>query len=86
MSFIVWTSISSREFGQTLGSKGVHILDAFTGTGTFITRLLQSKVISADELRYKYENEIHANEIVLLAYYIAAINIEAAYHGIARGE
>ena len=33
--------------------------------------------------RYKYENEIHANEIVLLAYYIAAINIEAAYHGIA---
>lgn len=74
------------EFGQTLGSKGVHILDPFTGTGTFITRLLQSGLIRSDELEYKYRNEIHANEIVLLAYYIAAINIEAAYHGIAGGD
>ena len=70
------------EFNQTLGSKGVHILDPFTGTGTFITRLLQSGLITPEELPYKYRNEIHANEIVLLAYYIAAINIEATYHGI----
>jgi hypothetical protein len=69
------------EFGQTLGSKGVHILDPFTGTGTFITRLLQSGLIAAEELPHKYKHEIHANEIVLLAYYIAAINIEAVYHG-----
>ncbi|MFH0938799.1 MAG: helicase-related protein, partial [Planctomycetota bacterium] len=77
--------ILQTEFGQTLGSKGVHILDPFTGTGTFITRLLQSGLIAPEQLPYKYKNEIHANEIVLLAYYIAAINIEAAYHGIVGG-
>ncbi len=70
-----------QEFGQTLGSKGVHIIDPFTGTGTFITRLIQSGLIKPEELPYKYRHEIHANELVLLAYYIAAINIEAAYHG-----
>lgn len=69
-----------QEFGQTLGSKGVHIIDPFTGTGTFITRLIQSGLISDKELPHKYKHEIHANELVLLAYYIAAINIEAAYH------
>lgn len=70
-----------KEFGQTLGSKGVHIIDPFTGTGTFITRLIQSSLIKPEELPHKYKHEIHANELVLLAYYIAAINIEAAYHG-----
>ncbi|WP_294219714.1 type ISP restriction/modification enzyme [Prosthecobacter sp.] len=70
------------EFGQTLGSKGVHIIDPFTGTGTFVTRLLQSGLIKPEELPYKYKHEIHANEIVLLAYYIAAINIEAVYHSL----
>jgi predicted helicase len=74
------------EFGQTLGSKGVHILDPFTGTGTFITRLLQSGLIKPEELPHKYKHEIHANEIVLLAYYIAAINIEAVYHSLVGGK
>lgn len=74
------------EFGQTLGSEGVHILDPFTGTGTFITRLIQSGLIKPEELPRKFASEIHANEIVLLAYYIAAINIEAAYHGAVGGE
>ena len=74
------------EFGQTLGSRGVHILDPFTGTGTFITRLLQSGLIRPEELKHKYANEIHANEIVLLAYYIAAINIEAVYHSLSGGD
>ncbi|KQZ27973.1 damage-inducible protein [Mesorhizobium sp. Root552] len=78
--------VLQSEFRQTLGSKGVHILDPFTGTGTFITRLLQSGLIKPDELEHKYRHEIHANEIVLLAYYIAAINIEAAYHGVAGGD
>ena len=73
-----------EHFGQTLGSPGVHIMDPFTGTGTFITRLLQSGLIAPEELEHKYRNEIHANEIVLLAYYIAAINIEAVYQGIAQ--
>ncbi len=77
--------ILQTEFGQTLGSKGVHILDPFTGTGTFITRLLQSGLITPEQLPYKYQDEIHANEIVLLAYYIAAINIEAVYHSIVGG-
>lgn len=63
--------ILQSEFGQTLGSRGVHIIDPFTGTGTFITRLLQSGLITPEQLPYKYQNEIHANEIVLLAYYIA---------------
>lgn len=75
-----------QEFGQTLGSQGVHILDPFTGTGTFITRLLQSGLIRPEQLAHKYRHEIHANELVLLAYYIAAINIEATYHGIAGGD
>ncbi len=75
-----------QEFGQTLGSKGVHIIDPFTGTGTFVTRLLQSGLISPDELPHKYKHEIHANEIVLLAYYIAAINIEASYHSLVGGK
>lgn len=73
-------------FDQTLGSKGVHILDPFTGTGTFITRLLQSGLIAPDELERKYQSEIHANEIVLLAYYIAAVNIETVYHELIQGE
>lgn len=78
--------ILQQEFGQTLGSDGVHILDPFTGTGTFITRLLQSGLITPEQIRKKYKSEIHANEIVLLAYYIAAINIESTYHDIVGGE
>ena len=70
------------EFGQSLGSPGVHIIDPFTGTGTFITRLLESGLITREEMTHKYLNEIHANEIVLLAYYIAAINIESTFHAI----
>jgi predicted helicase len=78
--------ILQQEFGQDLGSKGVHIIDPFTGTGTFITRLLQSGLIKPADLPYKYQHEIHANEIVLLAYYIAAINIESIYHSLVAGE
>jgi predicted helicase len=74
-----------KEFGQSLGSDGVHIIDPFTGTGTFITRLMQSGLISPEQLARKYASEIHANEIVLLAYYIAGVNIEAVYHDIVGG-
>lgn len=70
--------VLNTEFNSSMAEKNVHILDPFTGTGTFITRLLQSGIIPADKLPHKYQHEIHANEIVLLAYYIAAINIEAA--------
>jgi len=78
--------VLKAQFGQTLASEGVHILDPFTGTGTFITRLLQSGLIAPEELTRKYREEIHANEIVLLAYYIAAINIETVYHELMQGE
>lgn len=77
--------VLQSEFNQTLADKNVHIIDPFTGTGTFITRLLQSGLIPLDKLPYKYKHEIHANELVLLAYYIAAINIEATYHELVKG-
>ena len=70
----------NMEFAVSLGDEGVHIIDPFVGTGTFITRLLQSGLITDADLERKYAEEIHANEINLLAYYIAAINIEATYH------
>ena len=72
--------VLKQEFGKSIADKGVHVIDPFTGTGTFITRLIQSGLIPQDKLVYKYKNELHANELVLLAYYIAAINIEAVYH------
>jgi predicted helicase len=78
--------VSRTEFGRGLTDEGVHILDPFTGTGTFITRLLQSGIITEHDLARKYASELHANEIMLLAYYIAAVNIEATYHGIAGGD
>ena len=75
-----------KHFGKTLASKNVHILDPFTGTGTFITRtlhylksLMDSEEITFDDILRKYTQELHANEIVLLSYYIAAINIEAVF-------
>lgn len=72
--------ILKKEFGRSISDENVHILDPFTGTGTFITRLLQSGLIPKKDLQRKYQHEIHANEIVLLAYYIAAVNIENAFH------
>ena len=73
--------VLQQEFNASLADDGVQILDPFTGTGTFITRLLQSGLIPIDKLPNKYQ-QIHANEIVLLAYYIAAINIESVYHAL----
>lgn len=71
-----------RHFGKSLGDSGVSIIDPFLGTGTFVSRLLQSEIISPEQLEHKYLHEIFANEIVLLSYYIASINIEQVYHQI----
>ncbi|WP_426980265.1 DEAD/DEAH box helicase [Bacillus pseudomycoides] len=78
--------VLKKYFGKTLASEGVHILDPFTGTGTFIVRTLsylKSKMdvgeITIADITRKYTQELHANEIVLLSYYIAAINIEATF-------
>ena len=78
--------ILKKEFNTSLTEENVHILDPFTGTGTFITRLLQSGLIRPEDMKRKYLNEIHCNEIVLLAYYIADVNIESVYHDIMKPE
>ncbi|MGP9538125.1 DEAD/DEAH box helicase [Brachybacterium sp. AOP43-C2-M15] len=72
--------VLKKEFGRSISDEGVHVLDPFTGTGTFIVRLLQSGLIRPEDLARKYASELHANEILLLAYYIAAINIETTFH------
>ena len=68
-----------EDFDSSLSERGVHILDPFTGTGTFITRLLQSGLIAPEMLPHKYQHEIHCNELSLLAYYIADVNIESVF-------
>ena len=74
------------EFSSSLSDQNVHIIDPFTGTGTFIARLLQSGHIQKKNLLRKYANEIHANEIILLAYYIAAVNIESVFGSMNNGQ
>lgn len=82
VDFIIHSAndVLKKEFGRSLSDENIHILDPFTGTGTFITRLIHSGIIEQRDLLRKYERELHANEIVLLAYYIAAVNIENAFH------
>jgi predicted helicase len=75
-----------EEFNSGLGHENVHIIDPFTGTGTFIVRTLQSGLIAPADLLRKYTKELHANEIVLLAYYIAAINIEETFHSLRKAD
>lgn len=69
-----------RHFNSCIGDSGVQVLDPFSGTGTFLVRLIQSGLIDAADLPHKFDNELHANELVLLAYYIATVNIETAFH------
>lgn len=76
--------ILKKEFDTSLTEENVHILDPFTGTGTFITRLLQSGLIRPEDMERKYLNEIHCNELVLLAYYIADVNIESVFHSLSQ--
>ena len=66
-----------KHFDKTLSDKNVHILDPATGTGTFITHLIRK--LNPHTLKYKYEHELHANEVAILPYYIANLNIEYIY-------
>lgn len=86
VDFIIRSADSALRdhFGVGLTDRNVHILDPFAGTGTFLARLLQSGLIRSGDLPRKYRDELHANEIVLLAYYIAAINIESVYQALTR--
>lgn len=77
--------VLKREFNRSISDENVHILDPFTGTGTFITRLLQSGLIKDKDLKRKYEKELHANEILLLPYYIASVNIENSFNELFKG-
>ena len=86
-------AVCRQEFGKGVTGEGVHVLDPFTGTGTYINRLLTEKTASGEwliedaDLRRKFTGEgnvervpeLHANEILLLAYYLAAIKIEEGY-------
>ncbi len=66
--------ILETEFNRSLSDTGVHIIDPFVGTGNFIVRLMQD--LRATTLAEKYQTELHCNEILLLPYYIASLNIE----------
>lgn len=76
-------AMSRKHFGKGLTDENVHIIDPFVGTGTFVARLMQTGLITLDDLARKYTAELHANEIMLLAYYVAAVNIESTYHALA---
>ncbi|MCG9134238.1 N-6 DNA methylase [Candidatus Poribacteria bacterium] len=65
------------EFGRSLSDSGVHIIDPFVGTGNFIVRLMQD--IQGTALAEKYRHELHCNEVMLLPYYIASLNIEQEF-------
>lgn len=70
--------ILQTEFGRSLSDEGVHILDPFVGTGNFMVRVMRE--IKPTKLRHKYEHELHCNEVMLMPYYIACMNLEHAYH------
>ena len=74
--------VSKKHFGKGLSDEGVCILDPFAGTSTFTVRLLQSGLIKPEDLTRKYANELFATEIMLLAYYVSAVNIETTYNAL----
>ncbi len=71
-----------KHFGKGLDDRGVEILDPATGTGTFIVELLEHFRGNREKLAYKYKEELHANEVAILPYYVANLNIEATYQAI----
>ena len=76
--------VCRAQFGYGLTDEDVHVQDPFTGTGTFIVRLLESGIIRPEDVARKYDRELWANEIMLLAYYIACVNIETTYQALTQ--
>lgn len=74
--------LCQKHFGKGLIDRNVEILDPATGTGTFICELLEYFRGQRDKLAYKYKEELHANEVAILPYYVANLNIEATYAAI----
>lgn len=81
VDFIIHSCVEvlKQDFGMDINDRGVNVLDPFTGTGTFIARLMESGLITKENLERKYTSELFANEITLLAYYIAIVNIENTF-------
>lgn len=75
--------LCEKHFGKNLIDKNVEILDPATGTGTFISELLEHFRGQPEKLKHKYREELHANEVAILPYYVANLNIEATYAAIA---
>ena len=75
--------ILRREFGKSLSSEDVHILDPFVGTGNFVVRVMRE--IRRSALEHKYRHELHCNEVMLLPYYIASMNIEHEFDELTGG-
>ena len=75
-------ALLNQEFGRSLADVGVHVLDPFVGTGNFMLRVMRhlQEMGKLSSLRHKYKEELHCNEVMLLPYYIAALNIEHEYH------
>lgn len=87
VDFIVRSTsyLLGKKFRAGFGNRNVKVIDPFTGTGSFIVRLLELGLIPNDKLYYKYKNELYANDIKLLSYYVAAVNIETTYASLRRG-
>ena len=79
-------AILNQEFGRSLAEEGVHVLDPFVGTGNFMLRVMRhlQEMGKLSSLRHKYKEELHCNEVMLLPYYIAAMNIEHEYYELTR--
>ena len=79
-------ALLDQEFGRSLAEEGVHVLDPFVGTGNFMLRVMRhlQEMGKLSSLRHKYKEELHCNEVMLLPYYIAAMNIEHEYYELTR--
>ena len=77
--------LCEKHFGKNLIDRDVDILDPATGTGTFICELLEHFRGQPKKLAHKYQHELHANEVAILPYYVANLNIEATYAAITGG-
>lgn len=80
------SDLLKKEFNTDIADPGVHVLDPFSGTGTFMARLMQTGLIPPEKLPQKFENELHANEIMPLAYYVSSMNLEGVFHEVCPKE
>ena len=81
INFIIYSveDILKTEFNTRFNRSNVKVFDPFTGTGAFITKLLESRLIQSNRLENKFKQDLYVNEILLLSYYVAAVNIESVF-------